>query len=88
MLLVTTGFTWQEFVIAFVGCVLGITFLAAAFSDYFLVKMRMWERWVCGIAALLMVAPGITSTLIGLAMVAPVMLRQLASVRGRAPAAA
>ena len=49
MLLVTAGFSWEEFAIAFGGCVLGITFLAAALSDYFLVRMRMWERWVCGL---------------------------------------
>ncbi len=44
LLLVTAGFTWQEFVLAFGGCVLGITFLSAALSDYFLVPMRPWER--------------------------------------------
>lgn len=86
LLLVTSGFTWQEFAIAFIGCVLGITFLAAAFSDYFLVQMRMWERWVCGVAALLMVAPGLASTLIGLAMVVPVLFRHVATLR-RATAA-
>src|SRR6185369_15015031 len=38
MLLVTAGFTWQEFALAFGGCVLGITFLSAALSNYFLVE--------------------------------------------------
>jgi TRAP-type uncharacterized transport system fused permease subunit len=85
MLLVTAGFTWEEFIVAFAGCVLGITFLAAALSNYFLVKMRPWERWVCGSAAFLMVAPGLVSTLIGLAMVVPVLLRHLASLRSMAP---
>jgi TRAP-type uncharacterized transport system fused permease subunit len=51
MLLVTAGFTWQEFALAFGGCVLGITFLSAALSNYFLVEMRLWERWVCAAAA-------------------------------------
>lgn len=44
--LVTQGLTWTEFVTAFVGCVLGITFLAAALSNYFLRPMRMWGRLV------------------------------------------
>jgi len=88
LLLVTSGFSWEEFAIAFTGCVLGITFLAAALSDYFLVRMRMWERWVCGAAAFLMVAPGLASTLVGLAMVAPVLLRHLASMKRPAAAAA
>ena len=35
MLLVTAGFTWQEFALAFGGCVLGITFLSAALSELF-----------------------------------------------------
>ena len=87
MLLVTSGFSWQEFAIAFGGCVLGITFLAAALSDYFLVKMRTWERWVCGFAAVLMVTPGLPSTLVGIAMVVPVLMRQIASMRRGAVAA-
>ena len=84
LLLVAPGFTWQEFAIAFVGCVLGITFLSAALSKYLLVPMRTWERVVCAAAAILMVAPGLPSTLVGLAMVMPVMLRQLAA-RKRIP---
>ena len=87
MLLVTAGFSWQEFAVAFGGCVLGITFLAAAFSDYFLVQMRTWERWVCGLAAILMVTPGLPSTLVGIAMVVPVLLRQVASMKHGAVAA-
>ncbi len=47
LLLVVPGFTWYEFVVAFAGCVLGITFLSAALSNYLLVPMRPWERWVC-----------------------------------------
>jgi TRAP-type uncharacterized transport system fused permease subunit len=68
--------------------VLGITFLSAALSNYFLVQMRTWERWVCGGAAFLMVAPGLVSTLIGLAMVTPVLLRHIASMKRGVVAAA
>jgi len=87
MLLVTAGFTWQEFVLAFGGCVLGITFLSAALSNYFLVQMRPWERWVCAAAAFLMVAPELISTLVGIAMVVPVLLRHLASMKSATTAA-
>jgi TRAP transporter 4TM/12TM fusion protein len=89
MLLVVQDFSWYEFVVAFVGCVLGITFLSAALSKYFLIRMHLWERLVCGVAAFLMVAPGLTSTLIGVAMVVPVLLRQVSGMRRhrRAPAA-
>ena len=88
LLLVTAGFTWQEFVLAFGGCVLGITFLSAALSDYFLVPMRPWERVVSAAAAFLMVAPELISTLIGIAMVVPVLLRHLAAMRRGAAAPA
>ena len=87
LLLVSPGFTWEEFAVAFAGCVLGITFLSAALSNYFLVKMRSWERWVCAAAAVLMVAPSLTSTLIGIAMVVPVLFRHVASMKSAATAA-
>lgn len=57
-------------------------------SRYLLVQMRAWERIVCAAAAILMVAPELSSTLIGIAMVTPVMVRQLAAhkrVHGPAP---
>jgi len=81
LLLMAPGFSWQEFAVAFVGCVLGITFLAAAMSDYLIVRMRTWERLVCAAAALLMVVPGIASTLTGIALTSPVLLRHLTTHR-------
>jgi TRAP transporter 4TM/12TM fusion protein len=77
LLLVAKGFTWYDFTVTFVGCVLGISMLAMAFSRFFLVKMHRWEQALCIAAAVLMVAPGLTSTLIGVVMVVPVMLRQV-----------
>jgi len=81
LLLVAKGFTWYDFIVTFSGCILGITILAAALSRFFLVEMKRWEQGVCIAAALLMVAPSLTATLIGLAMTAPVMLRQLSAWR-------
>ena len=78
LLLVAKGFTWYDFGITFVGCILGITFLAAALSKYLLVEMKAWEQYVCTLAAILMIAPGLAPTLAGIAMVIPVLLRQLA----------
>jgi TRAP-type uncharacterized transport system fused permease subunit len=62
--------------------VLGITLLAAALSKFFLVEMKRAEQALCLVAALLMIAPGI-----GLAVAAPVLLRQWAA-RGTVSAAA
>ncbi|HQR11183.1 MAG TPA: TRAP transporter permease [Casimicrobiaceae bacterium] len=81
LLIMVSGFSWTEFAVAFVGCVLGITFLSASLSNYFLTRMRMWERLVCGFAAILMIAPGIISTAIGIALVMPVISRQIAAAR-------
>jgi TRAP transporter 4TM/12TM fusion protein len=89
LLLVAKGFTWYDFSVTFVGCVLGITVLAAALSGFFLVEMKRWERWLCVAAALLLIAPGLIVSLIGAAIVLPVLLRQLAAWSlGRKPVAA
>ena len=87
LLLVAKGFTWYDFWVTFTGCILGITILAAALSKYFLVEMKRWEQLLCFAAALLMVAPSLTATLIGLAMTVPMVVRHLAAWRAsRIPA--
>ncbi|MFC5497796.1 TRAP transporter permease [Caenimonas terrae] len=79
LLLVANGFTWYDFSVTFIGCVLGITVLAAALSKFFLVELKRWEQLLCVAAALLLIAPGLVVTLIGAAMALPVVLRQLAA---------
>ncbi|MES2999664.1 MAG: TRAP transporter permease [Pseudomonadota bacterium] len=79
LLLVANGFTWYDFGVTFIGCVLGIVVLAAALSKFFLVEMKRWEQLVCVAASLLLIAPGLVVTLIGAAMTLPVLLRQLAA---------
>jgi TRAP transporter 4TM/12TM fusion protein len=87
LLIMVDGFTWTEFAIAFVGCILGITVLSAALSNYMFTKMRMWERLVCVFAALLMIAPGLLSTSIGIAIVIPIVVRHYMASRRKAAAA-
>ncbi len=85
LLLVAKGFTPYDFTVTFVGCVLGIVVLAGALSRFMLAPMRRWEQLLCFAAALLLIAPGLTPTLAGLALVSPVLVRQLAAWRqGRA----
>ncbi|HMN77665.1 MAG TPA: TRAP transporter permease [Burkholderiaceae bacterium] len=81
LLLVTQGFNWPDFATAFVGCVLGITILGAAFSRWLLIEMTAWEQGLCVVASLLMIVPGFTSMLFGLALIAPMLLRHLAGWR-------
>ena len=66
---------------------LGITLLAAALSRFFLVEMKRGEQALCMVAALLMIAPGLLPTLIGMALAAPMIVRHVLALR-RASAAA
>ena len=79
LLVVANGFTWYDFSVTFVGCILGIVVLAAALSKFFLVEMKRWEQLLCVVAALLLIAPGLIVTLVGAALATPVLLRQLAA---------
>jgi TRAP transporter 4TM/12TM fusion protein len=79
LLLVAKGFTWYDFSVTFAGCILGIVALAAALSKFFLVEMKRWEQLLCLAAALLLIAPGLVVTLVGIAVAMPVLLRQLAA---------
>ncbi len=88
LLIVAKGFTGYDFAVTFIGCVLGITLLAASLSKFFLVEMKRGEQALCGLAAVLMIAPGLTPTLIGLALAVPMVLRHLAARKRLAAAPA
>lgn len=77
MLIVTDEFTWQAFVTTVVGCAIGIVFIGASLTGFFLARMSMFERILTFFAALLFVAPGIKSGLIGLILMIPVLTIQI-----------
>ncbi|XBO41288.1 TRAP transporter permease [Alsobacter sp. KACC 23698] len=77
MLIVTQGFTWTDFAVTTFGCMAGIVMLSAAFSAYMLAPLRGWERVLLAVAALPTIAPGLASTLAGLALASPVFLLQM-----------
>jgi TRAP-type uncharacterized transport system fused permease subunit len=83
LLLVTADFSWSNFVIAFVGCVLGITCLGSALSGFLLVKTSVWERILLIIAAILLVVPELISSLVGMAMIVPVLAHQYRGLKVR-----
>ncbi|WP_291931414.1 TRAP transporter permease [Limnohabitans sp.] len=76
LLLVAKGFTWADFAITFTGCVLGIVALAAALSGYLMTVMNRWERALCAIGALCLIAPGLKISLLGVALMLPVLIHQ------------
>lgn len=87
LLIVTDGFTWQAFALAFTGAALGIWILASAVSGWLFAPLHWGERLVLTLAAILLVAPDLTATTVGLLLVAPIALRQLLPKwRGPTPA--
>ena len=87
LLIVTKNFTWFDFFVTFYGCALGIVALSAALSRFFLVEMRAWERWLATLAAVLLIAPGVTPTLAGTLLLVPIVIRHVLALRA-APATA
>jgi TRAP-type uncharacterized transport system fused permease subunit len=71
MLIVVQDFSLQSFLLATFGAVAGITALSAAFSAYLVGPLYWIERLLLGAAAILLVAPEMTTTLIGLAILCP-----------------
>jgi TRAP transporter 4TM/12TM fusion protein len=88
LLIVAKGFTLYDFSVTFIGCVLGITLLAACLSRWLLVEMRRWEQALCAVAAVLMVYPGLVSTLVGVGLALPALARQWRAWRATGVAAA
>ncbi|HET8728747.1 MAG TPA: TRAP transporter permease [Alphaproteobacteria bacterium] len=84
LLIMVEDFTVQAFILAAGGAFAGILFLSAAFSGYLLRPLWTVERIVLGIAAMLMIAPELNTTLTGLVLVVPIVLRQAVTMR-RAP---
>ena len=76
MLIVTKGFTWPEFIETTLGCTVGIVMLAAALTGFGVAPMQKWERLLLFVGSVLVITPSRTMTLIGLALAAPVLLRQ------------
>jgi TRAP-type uncharacterized transport system fused permease subunit len=81
MLIMVEGFTMESFLLATFGTIVGITALAAAFSGYLIAPLWRSERAVLAVAAMLLVAPELTITLVGLALFAPVALRPFVMAR-------
>ncbi len=76
MLLVIGDFDLYEFAVAFIGCALGVVMMGAALTGYVVANMSMWQRLLLGAAAILVIAPGVQSGLVGAAMAFPIVLLQ------------
>lgn len=76
LLIVTQGFTWEAFFITLTGATLGIVMLAGAFTGFVVAPLSRIERTWLGLVALLFVAPGLTTMMIGIVLAIPVFVRQ------------
>ena len=77
MLIMVQDFSLYDFLLSTYGCVLGITALSAAFSDYLADRLWWWERVLLSFAAILLVAPELTTTVVGTLIFLPIALRPL-----------
>jgi TRAP-type uncharacterized transport system fused permease subunit len=83
LLLVTQDFTWSAFALTFTGAITGIFALSAAITNWLIGPLSWIERLLLTAAALLLIAPELISTLIGMAILALIVLRQ--ALAGPAP---
>ena len=88
MLIVTKGFTWAAFLETTIGCIVGIVMLAIALTGYGLTVLRGAERFLLLVAAVLVITPSRTATIIGLCLAAPILIHQYLAARRAPPAAA
>ncbi len=76
MLIVVQGFSIHNLTVTLVGCIMGIMLLAPAIIGYMATHLHAVERIILGIAAVSLIAPTNTSTVVGACIAAPVVLRQ------------
>jgi len=76
---------WHVTVLAFVSAVIGVITLAASLHGYLFAELRMWQRGVLFAAALLLIAPELISSLVGIVLLGAVGGMQLAARRRATP---
>jgi TRAP transporter 4TM/12TM fusion protein len=86
MLIVAPGFSIGEFLLVTTSCAIGVCALGVALTGYAFAPMGWLLRAPLLAASLLMIAPGLTPTLIGAAIVFPVLAINLLSGRRGQPA--
>ena len=69
-------FTWASFLETSLTCALGVAMMATAVSAYFIAPMPIYFRLLMALAAIFMVAPGLTSDFYAVVMMVPIMIQQ------------
>ncbi|ODR92409.1 TRAP transporter permease [Sinorhizobium alkalisoli] len=77
LLIVTPQFTVTDFALAAGGAMLGIFALSAAITNWLRGPLYLIERLLLMIAALLLIAPDLAATIVGIALLGAVITRQV-----------
>ena len=67
---------WYVTVLAFASAAIGVMTLAASLHGYLFAALSMWQRMVLFVAAILLIAPELISSIVGLALLAAVAINQ------------
>jgi len=76
MLIVGSDKPWYEIILLVVTALCGIYIISAGMEGYMFKKMPWWERVLALVGGLCMVIPGITTDLVGLALIVLVFILQ------------
>ena len=87
MLIVAPGFTIGEFLLVTASCAIGVCALGVALTGYAFAPMGWPSRAPLLAASLFMISPGLTPTLVGTAIVVPILAINYLAARGAAQAA-
>jgi TRAP transporter 4TM/12TM fusion protein len=67
---------WYVTVLPFASAVIGVMTLAASLHGYLFAALSMWQRMLLFVAAILLIAPELISSIVGLALLAAVAINQ------------
>ncbi len=77
LLLVAQGFNFYDFFVTLISAMIGIGLIGIGFTGYLFKRVSTFQRWYLGIVSLLFIAPGLSSSIIGLVLVLPIFILQL-----------
>ena len=76
LLLITNDFDLIKLIVTVLGTLMGIGLIGIAFTGYWIKPLKTFEQWFLGLAALLFVAPGLNSMIVGLIAILPTIYSQ------------
>lgn len=83
LLLVADGFTWGAFTVTLIGAMMGIASLGAAFSGFLVAPLSNIQRWWIAITSFLFIAPGLTTMLVGIVLMSPILWLQYRAAKDK-----